>query len=61
MLNLEDIHYELRTKAYHLNNLKKYPEALEIYDKLLQINPNDTKILQAKAYALNNLKNILRY
>ena len=58
MLNLEinnDDVRALQTKAYNLNNLKKYSEALEIYDKLLELRPNNVPLLKNNAYCLSHL------
>jgi Flp pilus assembly protein TadD len=41
--------------GWSLNNLSRYQEALQDFDKVLQIDPNDTEALGSKGYALDNL------
>ena len=40
-----------KTKCFFLN-LKKYEQALEIFDKILEDNPKDSEILYDKGYTL---------
>ena len=46
----------LQSKAYSLGNKNKYHEAMEIYDKLLEINPRDVEVLKKRQNELRNLK-----
>jgi tetratricopeptide (TPR) repeat protein len=50
-----DYNSPLRGKGYALNNLGKYEEAIQYFDKALQIDPNDTDALRGKGYALDKL------
>ena len=43
-----------KTKCFSFN-LKKYDEAIEIFDSILKINPKDSEILYNKAYALERI------
>ncbi len=43
-------------KAISLDNLKKHQEALEFYEKALDIEPNNSAMLTNKGVCLNNLK-----
>jgi tetratricopeptide (TPR) repeat protein len=43
-------------KAISLDNLKKHQEALEFYEKALDIEPNNPAMLTNKGVCLNNLK-----
>ena len=47
--------YALDNKGLALYNLGKYEEAIEWYDKVLKIDPNDVNALNNKGLALNNL------
>ena len=42
-------------KGLALDNLGKYEEAIEWYDKTLKIDPNNVFALYNKGFALNNL------
>jgi tetratricopeptide (TPR) repeat protein len=44
------------TKGLALNNLGKYNEAIEYYDKALQIDPKHADALYNKGLALNKLQ-----
>ena len=45
----------MNNKGLALNNLGKYEEAIEWYDKALKIDPNDVNALNNKGKALYNL------
>ena len=45
----------MHNKAVTYENLKEYQKAIDCYDQLLHINPEDTKALKNKAVAYENL------
>jgi tetratricopeptide (TPR) repeat protein len=55
--NKEDLETttELFTKGNELHNLGKYSEAIECYDKALEINPNLAGVWREKGVALHKL------
>jgi tetratricopeptide (TPR) repeat protein len=48
----------LLDKGLALNNFGRYKEAIECYDKVLAIKPNDIDALNGKGYPLDGFKKI---